>query len=728
MKKVPSALAGSVVIFTLLAPSAAAGITKVVNAASFTSNNTFSPGTIITVKGDNLANTTAAAPDPITPPLELSGVTLRIDGVPSALFYVSPTQINARIDPLVKFGTKTLSLSSPAGTFTTQIEIVQAGSPGIFSLAGTGTREGAILNAVTFDGGPFSVTTLGQPTYLAIYATGVDLSSKPIVTVGGVSLPVLFSGPAPGFIGLQQINAQLLPQLAGAGRVSLMIATAGGGKTTNVVEIVILPSPGQGPFAPDRENQSRSRELAAIAWIPNTSLALLTDENDDVVRVIDVKARKVTKTIALPEGAEPVAVAVDSAGKIAVVAERGRNKVAILDLTSFKVSEEVSLNFGATASGPAAIAILPNVALAANSRMDVALVLNSDTDNVSILDLAAKRVIGLVDVGRAPRGIGSDAAGSPGLAFVTNQSDGTISVVDLNQMTQVKAAKPLNLGADVRPQSILVLPGIRVGVVTEPDRHETGRVMLVSLETGSILADLDVNPDRSGGASEMAFFDGTVYFTNQSGGSVTAAKVIVPSGAQTTWALKPQTIKAGIGARALAIDQIDRLLLVTNQGSGEVVLIDLNTNQIAGRINAVRSEDEDDGRHDDHGDRDRAANAPVISSLAPNKVTTRTPFTMTITGKNFTGASEVVFLDPDSLPGEGKGRGNGNSGDHGKGPSGRKDPAFTVTNLQATATQVTVRVAITAAASKGDRLVRVLTPNGESSSVMSSANTFTVVQ
>jgi hypothetical protein len=225
----------------------------------------------------------------------------------------------------------------------------------------------------------------------------------------------------------------------------------------------------------------------------------------------------------------------------------------------------------------------------------------------------------------------------------------------------------------------------------------------------------------------MAFFNGTVYFTNQSGGSVTAAKVIPPSGAQTSWALTPRTIKVGIGARALAIDQLDKLLLVTNQGSGEVVLIDLNTNQIAGRINGVRGEkEEDDGKHDDHGDRDSAANVPVINSLTPNKGTARTSFPMTIAGKNFTGATEVVFLDPDSLPGEGKGRGNGNSGDHGKGPFGRKDPAFTVTNLHATATQVTVNVTIAAGASKGDRVVRVLTPNGESSVVLSPANKFTV--
>ena len=263
--------------------------------------------------------------------------------------------------------------------------------------------------------------------------------------------------------------------------------------------------------------------------------------------------------------------------------------------------------------------------------------------------------------------------------------------------------------------------------MTEPDRHATGRVLLVNLETGSILADVDVNPDGSGGASEMAYFEGTVYFANQSGGSVTAAKVVPPSGTQTSWTLTPRTIKAGTGARALAIDQIDRLLLVTNQGSGEVVLIDLNTNQIAGRINGVRSEtEEDNGKHDDHGDRDNASNAPVISLLTPNNRATGTSsFQMTIDGKNFNGATEVVFLDPDSLPGNG--RGDDNHDNHGKGPVGRKDPAFTVTNLHVTsAQQVTATVTIRANASKGDRVVQVHTPNGESSSVMSGTNKFTL--
>ena len=120
------------------------------------------------------------------------------------------------------------------------------------------------------------------------------------------------------------------------------------------------------------------------------------------------------------------------------------------------MSDEVPLNFATTAaSGPTAIAILSNVAL----------VLNSDTDNVSVLDLSNKRVMGLVGVGRAPRGIGSDVVGTQLLAYVTNQDDGTISVINVvSAVNSVNAAqnslRTLKLGDDVRPQSILVLPAV----------------------------------------------------------------------------------------------------------------------------------------------------------------------------------------------------------------------------------------------------------------------------
>jgi hypothetical protein len=132
---------------------------------------------------------------------------------------------------------------------------------------------------------------------------------------------------------------------------------------------------------------------------------------------------------------------------------------------------------------------------------------------------------------------------------------------------------------------------------------------------------------------------------------------------------------------------------------------------------------EDDDDNDDHDDRDRAANAPAITSLTPNNGKAGTSFPMTIAGKNFTGATEVIFLDPDDE----RGRGNDNSSGHGHGPSARKDPAFTVTGLQVVgASQIGIRVAIANNAGKGARVVRVLTPNGESSAALSPANKFSV--
>ena len=69
--------------------------------------------------------------------------------------------------------------------------------PGIFSLNGMGMGEGAMLNAVTWQMGPFSTITAGQPTYAAIYATGIDLATTPAVTRGGMPLDVVWSGDAP---------------------------------------------------------------------------------------------------------------------------------------------------------------------------------------------------------------------------------------------------------------------------------------------------------------------------------------------------------------------------------------------------------------------------------------------------------------------------------------------------------------------------------------------------
>ena len=325
--------------FTLIAAGLAqAQNLRIVNAASLATGSV-APGTIISIFGTRLATGVAYASDVQKPPVTLGGVSVSIGGVAAALFYVSPTQINAVVDSKTPLGNDTVLITSGNSTQTGSVTVSTTAPAGLFSLFGTGTRDGAILNAVTFLLGDFSTRTANSPTFLALFATGLNLSVTPVVTIGGVPVQVTFSGAAPCCDGLQQVNVMLPDSLAGAGRVPVVLSQ--NGVASNTVQVVLLPPAGQGPFANDDENKTRSREIASVVWVPGTSLVLVADENDDVVRVIDVKTKLVTQVIALPEGANPVGMAVTANGATALVAESGTGKVAVINLSTFMVTTEI---------------------------------------------------------------------------------------------------------------------------------------------------------------------------------------------------------------------------------------------------------------------------------------------------------------------------------------------------------------------------------------------------
>lgn len=682
----------------LFAQVSPAQIRKVVNGASFGQVAGLAPGSILTILGDNLSPREEVATNPAALPRNMAGVTVNIGGVACILFYVSPKQVNAQIDPAVPLGTATVTVASALGTYAANITVERAGVPGIFATSGAGVRDGAVLNAITFERGPFRVSTSGQPTYLAVYATGVDVSSTPQVTVAGVPVTVIYAGPAPGWVGLQQVNIRLPDSLSGAGRVEL--ALAANGKISNVVEIVILPRQGEGPYSNSEQTGARSRELASIAVIPDTTTALVVDENDDVVRVVDTRQRKVTRVITLPEGAEPVAIATN-AGSFAVVAERERNRVAIIDLQTFRVAAEVNVGLG-----PSAVAVTGNTAV----------VVNSDSDTVSIVNLSTRLVTATVAVGRAPRAVAID--GPANRVYVANQTDGTVTVIALPAGF---VTNTLTLGPNSRPAAIQLIPQLGLAVIAEPSTAVDGRVVLLNLASGAIAGEIKANPDRSGGASDLVVLGNSIYFANQSGGSVTWSPL---SFAAPVPVFTIQTIRTGIGARALAVATRDNQLLVANQAAAEIVLIDLATNQIAGRINAIRSDGEGTDI-DNRGDRDRSPNLPVISRITPQSVQAGVSFVLTVEGSNLNDPYDVVFVDPATLPAI---RGRGNSGNHGHGPFGLRDTTIATANTTAntSGTQITVNVTLAPNSPRGDRTVRVLTPNGESSLVQSTANLFRV--
>lgn len=675
-----------------LAAAATAQVTRVVNAASLVSNTSLAPGSIITIFGTNLASSTAVTPSALNPPAILGGAGVAVGGAAAGMFFVSPTQINAVLSASTPLGVQTLIVTSSTGAFTASVTIDHSAPPGIFSLIGTGTHDGAIINAVTFALGSFSVVTGRGPTFLAIFATGLDLSVTPVVTVGGVPVTVQFFGNAPCCMGLEQINVLLPDSLSGAGRVEVVLQS--GAQVSNAVEIVLVPKQGQGPFQNDQENQTRSRELASIASVPGTSLALVTDENDDVVRVIDVAQRKVTHTVVLPAGAEPVGVAVNATGSLAVIAERNRSKVAIVDLSTFMVLAEV-----ATGLGPVSVAIAGNDAV----------VVNGDADTVTVVDIVARTALKTLTVGRGPRGVAADADHMK--AYVTNEDDGTVSVIDLAALT---VSSTITLGASIRPAAIQLIPGSNFAAITVPSGGNMGEALVLNVTTGAFTT-INVNPDRSGGSSDIVVNGSTVFFANQTGGSVSVVPISLTTGLPTA---PPATLKVDLGARALAVDAKDKFLLVTNEGSGTVVLVDLATGKVVAHVDAVRSEMEDNNGDDDHGDRDHAANVPIVSSLTPFTVKSTSTFTITIMGGNLTGATDVIFVNPADGHGHGRGKDDGPA----------RDSTFVASNIQVNSggTQLTATITVKAAA-LGPRVVVVQTANGESAFAISAADMVTVV-
>src|SRR5262245_350510 len=229
------------------AVSAQSSIT-VVSGASYQS--TIAPDSLATVFGTNLAQSTASASLDANGqlPTELAATRVEVDGKAASLIYVSSTQINFVVPGDLSSGTSTVIVRSTGSGATTggSVTIAQS-APGIFSSDASGRGPGAILNGINFQPAPFLTATGDVRTRLAVYSTGVRHAktvTAQAVDIGGnrFDLAVEFSGAAPGFFGLDQVNVVLLPDLDGAGVVSLTLTADGTASNTVTFEMASLPA------------------------------------------------------------------------------------------------------------------------------------------------------------------------------------------------------------------------------------------------------------------------------------------------------------------------------------------------------------------------------------------------------------------------------------------------------------------------------------------------------
>ena len=238
--------------FTIGPPPASAS-NALVSAANPWGGNAVAPGSIASLYGADLAPQ-VAIPDSAstTLPFTLGGVTMTMGGVSVPLFFVSPTQFNFQVPLFTLTDQASTTLTITRGAAKTSFTVLlKPYAPALFTTNQAGTGQASTLIAGTASlAAPNDAFPGSRPArigeYISIYATGLgDVSNRPAlgsgspvdplartlatpeVTVGGVPAAVTFSGLAPGYSGLYQINVQV-PEGAPTGPDVAIVLTIGG--------------------------------------------------------------------------------------------------------------------------------------------------------------------------------------------------------------------------------------------------------------------------------------------------------------------------------------------------------------------------------------------------------------------------------------------------------------------------------------------------------------------
>jgi uncharacterized protein (TIGR03437 family) len=202
----------------------------IVNSASFAPiTNSVAPGEFVTLFGSGLASAALQAQS-VPLPTILGAVQVMVNGAPAPLFYVSPTQISMLMPfatPINDYATfKVINNGAESNQVTLY---TSASAPGVFTTTQNGIGPAAITHANGALVSQSDPATAGET--LVLYLTGLgavtpsvadgaaapssplsNVTAKVTVEVqdanGGyhASQNVTYSGLAPGFAGLYQIN------------------------------------------------------------------------------------------------------------------------------------------------------------------------------------------------------------------------------------------------------------------------------------------------------------------------------------------------------------------------------------------------------------------------------------------------------------------------------------------------------------------------------------------
>jgi uncharacterized protein (TIGR03437 family) len=226
----------------------------IVNAASYAAGAALAPGSIVSVFGSFPLYAPVQASSLPLPP-SLAGVSVNAGGFSAPMFFAAGGQVNLQI-PWELGGQSQATIAATAWGQTSPALTVNLGpfSPGIFSINGQGSGQGAIQDTsyrlvdssnpaeagstvLIYCTGLGAVTNQPPTGFAAPASPLAETTTKPTVLIGGAPASVQFSGLAPGMVGTYQVNA-VVPSGSATGD-TVPVAISIGGITSNTVTIAI---------------------------------------------------------------------------------------------------------------------------------------------------------------------------------------------------------------------------------------------------------------------------------------------------------------------------------------------------------------------------------------------------------------------------------------------------------------------------------------------------------
>jgi uncharacterized protein (TIGR03437 family) len=251
---------------TVIAPPAINtqnGIVGVVNAAAANPGTPIAPGSYVAIYGSNFASSNAEFYTPNFLPLSLNNITVSFDApasgslpaisVPGYLSYVSPNQVNVFVPwELQGYSSVQVKVTANEYDYGTVVTVpVSNYAPAFFE---TSSGNAAALDAQNQVITPSHPATRGQNISLYVNGLGpvnnqpgsgfpastTSITQKtpqtPLVTIGGQSAQVIYSGLAPGYVGLYQVNVTV-PSNIPAGSQPLIISIGGATSKTSGITV-----------------------------------------------------------------------------------------------------------------------------------------------------------------------------------------------------------------------------------------------------------------------------------------------------------------------------------------------------------------------------------------------------------------------------------------------------------------------------------------------------------